>query len=140
MLVTGGCLCGAIRYEAQGPLRYLTHCYCSMCRRAHGAMFATFGAAKREQFRLLSGSGELRTYRNPPNVQRSFCGTCGSTLFWERIDQPKYISIAVGTVAGDPGSRPLAHIYVGSKAEWWEITDHLPQYEEEPTSLSDPFK
>jgi hypothetical protein len=128
---TGGCLCGAVRYEIEGAVRHVTHCHCEMCRKAHGAAFATYARVARRRFRVTKGADALRRYRSSEAVTREFCGTCGSQLFWSRDEHPEALAVTLGTIDGDPGGRPEAHIYVRDRACWFEITDALPQYEED---------
>ena len=73
---------------------------------------------------------EIAFYESSPGVRRTFCKRCGSTLQFIRESRPETFSLALGTLDDDPGTRPSAHIFVGSKADWFEITDELPQHEE----------
>jgi len=129
--MSGGCLCGAVRYEIQPPWRWMVHCHCERCRRWGGVAHATGASVREEQFTLLQGESELRVYHEEPFVDRVFCGVCGSKLFtgpWRDPEQP-FVQIALGTLDDDPGQRPLLHIRVASKARWFEIADDLPQLE-----------
>ena len=126
-MVRGSCLCGAVRFEIRGPLGVMSHCHCSMCRKAHGAAFGTYSRVKRSDFALISGADSIRTYRSSSSVMRTFCGTCGATLQWIIDDRPEEIDIAIGTLDDDPGIRPSLHIFTASKAPWFEIRDGLPQ-------------
>jgi hypothetical protein len=101
-----------------------------MCRKAHGAAFATYAGVARADFVLLAGAEALRSYRSSPKVTRTFCGTCGATLQWITDDRPDAVDIAMGTLDDDPGIRPALHIFVASKAPWYEIADGLPQRDE----------
>ena len=83
---TGGCLCGAVRYEARGPLADVTACHCGQCRRQSGHFYATTSIAAKG-FTLTEGRG-LRWYSASETARRGFCGECGSTLFWESDDGP----------------------------------------------------
>jgi hypothetical protein len=130
-MLTGRCLCGAVRYEIEGSVRHITHCHCQMCRKAHGAAFATYAPLARRRFRLTNGADQLRSYRSSEHVTRQSCGVCGSQLFWLDEKHPEIISVTLGTVDGDPGGRPEAHIYAKHRACWYEISDGLPQYDEE---------
>jgi hypothetical protein len=82
---TGGCLCGAVRYEIRGPLRNIINCHCSKCRRFHGHTGA-YTSVRREHLKLTRSDG-LKWYRSQtdetPNVHRGFCMECGSSLFWD---------------------------------------------------------
>lgn len=126
--LTGGCLCGAVRFEIDGALRHITHCHCSMCRKAHGAAFATYARLGRRRFRLVSGGDALRRFVSSEHVTREFCGRCGSPLFWSSDEEPDVVGVALGTVDGDPGGRPEAHIHERDRACWVDIADTLPRF------------
>lgn len=130
MKVQGGCLCGGIRYEIDGPITEVDNCHCSMCRRFHGAAFATYGKVSPEHFHWLSGENLLTVYETSPGIGWAFCRICGSSLGIP--GQGKLREIALGPLDSDPGVRPTAHIFVGSKAGWFQITDALPQHHERP--------
>jgi hypothetical protein len=131
MSIRGACLCGTVRYEIDGPFTMMMSCHCSMCRKHHGAPFATFAGAPIEGFRWLAGEDAVQYYASSPNSRRGFCRVCGSvapTLM-------KEMGLAVvpaGTLEGDPGMRPTAHLFVGSKAPWYTISDSLPQHDTYP--------
>jgi hypothetical protein len=127
-MLSGGCLCGAVRYEIDGPLRHITHCHCGMCRKVHGAAFATFALLARRRLRLVQGEDALRSYRSSERVTRQFCGTCGSPLFFVPDESPDAIAVTLGTLDGDPGGRPVAHIHTADRAAWYDIIDGLPQH------------
>ena len=131
MKVQGGCLCGGIRYEIDGPLTDVGNCHCSMCRRFHGAAFATYAKIGAEHFRWLSGQDLLTVYETSPGIGWAFCRICGSSLGGPA--HGKLTDIALGPLDVDPGVRPTEHIFVGSKADWHEITDKLPQHDTRPS-------
>jgi len=126
--VAGSCLCGAVRYEVDSPATQIDNCHCPMCRKQHGAAFATYAGFQKEDVRVVAGEDQLQTYRSGETTERRFCRTCGSSLFWLDTTGDR-VWIAVGTLDGDPG-RPIdEHIFVGTKAPWFTITDDLPQYD-----------
>jgi hypothetical protein len=129
-MVRGSCLCTAVRYRVTGPLRRMSHCHCSMCRKAHGAAFGTYVNASATQFAWEAGEASVTAYVSSPGVRRTFCARCGSTLQWLWDRQPDVVGIAAGTLDDDPRVRPDMHIYVGSKAPWYDIADRLPQFAE----------
>ena len=131
-MIHGSCLCKSVRFEINGPLTPATHCHCAMCRKAHGAAFGTYAGFKTSQFRLLSGAELIKRYPSSPGIVRTFCANCGSTLQWLRESKPEEMDIALGTLDDDPGVRPAAHIYVDSKAPWYDISDMLPRHAERP--------
>jgi len=129
-VIKGGCLCGQVSYEITGPLANVDNCHCSMCRRQHGAAFATYADFDPGDFKWTSGAELVRVYEVAGGGGWCFCGECGSTLAgtWHgRIE-----TITLGTVEGDPGVRPEWHIFVGARAPWHEINDDLPQFEARP--------
>ena len=101
--LTGSCLCGAVQYEIANPLRFARNCHCTMCRKATGAAFATWAYVEYRDFRWIHGSDLLGEYRSSPDVSRTFCKVCGSTLQYI-ADQafPDAFGLALGTVNGDP--------------------------------------
>ena len=129
--LTGGCLCGGVRYEISGRLSRASHCHCSMCRKHHGAAFGSYASVRRTEFRLTSGETLIARFTSSPGIERGFCRQCGSTLLWDAVGDPERFGLALGTVDGDPGVRPSLHIFTGSKAPWYEIADDVPQH---PTS------
>jgi hypothetical protein len=130
MKLHGGCLCGAMRYEIDGPLTDVGNCHCSMCRRFHGAAFATYARVDAENFRWLSGQELLTVYESSPGKRWGFCRICGSSLGVPTGG--KLSDLALGLLDSHPGVRPTEHIFVGSKAAWYEITDGLVQYDAWP--------
>ena len=125
--IRGGCLCASVRYEVRGALGRATNCRCSMCRKAHGAAFGTYAGVQDSDFVLLSGGDDIAAYRSSAQVTRTFCRRCGSTLQFISAKRPGSFSLALGTLDDDPGVRPALHIFVGSKAPWFDIADDLPQ-------------
>lgn len=131
-MLRGSCLCGSVRYEIRGPVSRVTHCHCSMCRKAHGAAFATYGRVERSDFVLVSGVNAIASYQSSPGVIRTFCKQCGSTLQFISEKRPGTLSVALGTLDDDPKVETSLHIFVGSMAPWFHITDEMPQYPERP--------
>ena len=127
-MITGGCLCGGVRYEVRGSFLRAGHCHCSRCRRHSGAAVCTQGRVKRQDFRLLSGEDLIRSFTPEGGAVKAFCSVCGSSLFGGTWPEGRDVSIRLGSVDGDPGIRPQDHTYVASKAPWDEIFDDLPQY------------
>jgi hypothetical protein len=130
MAISGSCLCGAVTYEVDATLSDAGNCHCQMCRKQHGAAFGSYATVDPDHFRWVSGADEVSRYESSPNEYRIFCRVCGSTL--GDMSNDSVSSITLGTVDGDPGVRPLSHIFVGSKASWYQINDDLPRFEEWP--------
>lgn len=135
-LIRGSCLCRAVRYEIRGPLAPMAHCHCSQCRKAHGAAFGSYSWVDHAAFRFVEGGGLVRTYASSPGVARTFCPDCGSTLQYVAESHAGGFWVAVGTLDDDPLVRPSLHMFVGSKAPWYEIADDLPRHREWPLADS----
>jgi hypothetical protein len=135
-MTRGSCLCGDVRWEVDGPLELMVHCHCSLCRKAHGAAFSTGVACAPEAFRLTAGRDRIAGHESSPGLVRRFCSRCGSCLPAEPLDGRVYVP--AGCLDDDPGVRPLAHIFVGSKAPWLEIRDDLPRFDEFPEGFAAP--
>ncbi len=120
-MTTGSCLCGAVRYTVSGPLRPVIACHCAQCRKTSGHYVAATSAA-REQVVI---KGEVTWFQSSESARRGFCGTCGSSLFW---DGPgSHLSIHAGTLDGATGVRVVGHIYCADKGDYYEIPSNLPQ-------------
>lgn len=125
----GSCLCHSITFEVDVIEPNISHCHCSMCRKFHGAAFATYGIAKKGNFRWLNGEEYLSSYLAPNGTTRKFCKHCGSSLIFSQSSNPKeVVEFAFGVLDSEIPDRPEAHIFVGSKANWNTIHDDLPQY------------
>ncbi len=126
----GSCLCGEVRFEVDGFLPQVAHCHCRMCRKFHGAGFATFASVTRSHFRWLAGESSVQCYTAHNNTERRFCRHCGSSLTFFSPNAPAdEIEIAISTIDGDIPVQPDAHIFVGSAANWLSLEDGLPQFE-----------
>ena len=128
-LITGRCLCGDVQFEIDGKLGPAIYCHCSQCRRASGSAFAANASVRARYLRFRSGRDAIREYESTPGEFRAFCSRCGSPVYSRLASDPETFRIRLGTLDGDPGRRPLSHVWVGSKAVWHEITDGLPQFE-----------
>ncbi|WP_320152875.1 GFA family protein [uncultured Tolumonas sp.] len=131
-MLKGSCLCNAIQYEIQGELGPTMMCHCSKCRKANGSAYAINAAVKIDQFHFIKGQELVSEFESSPGVFRSFCKQCGSPLLSRRPSQPDIVRLRIGTLDTPVDVKPLAHIFVSSKASWDEIHDDIPQYEERP--------
>jgi len=121
---TGGCLCGGVRYEVDGPLRDVIECHCAMCRRTHGHV-AAYTAAPKEQLRLTE-SRALKWYASSSVARRGFCTECGGSLFWER-PAGELVSIAAGTLDAPTGLRTSLQILVEDAGDYYTLRSDIPQ-------------
>jgi hypothetical protein len=128
-VATGGCLCGAVRYEVHGPLRHVLVCHCVECRRWHGTA-AHSTAADRELLVIVEDRG-LHWIDSPASdahARRGFCRECGSSLFWDAPGRPQ-VAIAAGSVDGDTGVRIAGHWFTTQKGDWYDLPDDgLPRH------------
>ena len=125
--VQGTCLCGEVRFELRMPTMLCVHCHCSMCRRAHGAGVVTWIRAAQEQLHFLSGEQALAHYRSSDRATRSFCSTCGSSLFFASTEAPETIDVVLANLTGDLDREPQLHIYFDDRVDWIHVADDLPR-------------
>jgi hypothetical protein len=134
---TGGCFCGAVRFEVSAPLTSVTYCHCSKCRKWHGH-FGAWCAVDREGFRVSEARG-LKWHEVSPTVRRGFCLECGSSLLFDESPESK-IGIAAGTLDEPTGIREKNHIYAASKGDYYDLCGELPRYDTFPNKPRDPDK
>lgn len=138
MPVRGSCLCGDFRFEIEPPFEMLASCHCSMCRRAHGAAFATYLVVGAGALRRTGEARSVLRYDSSPGAHRSSCARCGSVVPYEAPDG-RHWYVPAGLLDDDPGIRPQAHIFADSKARWHEISDALPRFEGYPPGMGEAF-
>jgi hypothetical protein len=130
--LAGKCFCGAVEYAVRDEFVYAANCHCSNCRRTTGSAFKPFAGIQREKLVLTRGQNDLLIYGDPQGND-THCKVCGSLLY-SVVRDGAYVHVAMGTLVDAPTMRPTKHIFVGSKAPWFTITDDLPQYEGHATS------
>jgi hypothetical protein len=127
---TGGCLCGAVRYEILGKLRGVVNCHCSKCRRFHGN-FGSYTSIKSENLILVEQRG-LKWFKSEsdetPNVHRGFCAECGSSIFWHPKGQG-HIAVSAGSLDEPTNLQIIGHVWTSQISDYYEILDDLPQFE-----------
>lgn len=129
----GACLCGSISYKVAGPLRPVVACHCDQCRRTSGHHVAAT-SAKRSDLQI-SGEEFVTWFTSSPGIRRGFCRSCGSNLFWDNRARSS-ISIMAGTLDNPTKLTLVSHIYTGSKGNYYEITDGLPNHLESDPGLT----
>ncbi len=131
--ITGGCLCGAVRYEASEPPFWVGHCHCQNCRKHTGVAFATdamFRAAK-----LTWLSQEPTYYKSSEILERGFCPTCGSTVSARYFEEPDIVVMAAGSLDDPNVIEPTLHPFTSRRVKWLRLSDGLQEYPEaEPES------
>ena len=127
-MLTGKCECGAVRYRVLDEFRDAGNCHCSNCRAATGSAFKPFAGIEREKLEVVEGADTLLIW-GTDDENHTRCGICGSLLY-SIVRDGAYVHVAMGSLVDDPTIRPTDHIFVRSKAPWFEITDDLPQAQE----------
>ena len=137
MPFSGECLCGAVRYGIDGNVSSIWLCHCSKCRRSSGSAFHAVAITRRSHFRWVSGEEGIREYRTPSGYTTRFYGTCGSPVP-QVLDSGEQVVVLPGALDPGFGKPVVRHIFVGSKAPWWLITDDLPRFEEHAPGTRQP--
>ncbi len=127
-VLTGKCQCGAVHYAVADAFAYAANCHCSGCRAATGSAFKAFAGIEREKLEITQGRDSLLVV-GTEDSNDTRCGACGSFLF-SVVREGAFVHVAMGSLVDAPSIRPTEHIFVGSKAPWFEITDDLPQFDE----------
>jgi hypothetical protein len=127
-VLNGKCECGAVRYRVPDEFLYAANCHCSNCRAGTGSAFKPFAGIQREKLEVTDGADTLLVWGDDMG-NHTRCAVCGSLLY-SVVREGAYVHVALGSLVDAPSIRPTEHIFVGSKAPWFEITDDLPQHEE----------
>lgn len=129
--LTGGCLCGGVRYEVSEPLRDAGYCHCTRCQRRTGTASSVSGGIVPGSLRIVSGEELIIEYRPPDGFVKVFCRTCGGALWSHHPENPDVLAIRLGTFDHDPGVRPSWRQFVTYAAPWEPIPDDgLPRFPE----------
>jgi hypothetical protein len=131
-MYTGNCLCGAISFTITAELEAVQICHCSQCRKAQGTPFASNIPVNEADLVLNSGREQIRSFESSPGKERCFCETCGSPVFSRLATLPGVVRVRAGLINEPLRTGPIAHFYVGSKCNWWSISDDLPQFKSTP--------
>ncbi|MDE4132361.1 GFA family protein [Phaeobacter sp. QD34_3] len=121
-MIKGSCLCGDIRFETAAAPKGASMCHCGQCRKQSGGIWASAYVPEAE----LAITGSVSWFQASPDAKRGFCARCGSFLFWKAYDEDT-ISFALGAVEDPTGLKIEKHIFTGSKGDYYEIADGLPQ-------------
>lgn len=132
-IVTGGCLCGKVRFSARGPLRAVIFCHCAQCRRQSGHHVAatSVGADALE----LSGGEGITWFAASDFARRGFCTTCGTLLFWKPNGEARY-AVMAGAFDDPACLRPGYHICTEGRPDYYAIADGLPRYPKDAPDLT----
>ncbi len=122
-VLVGQCQCGTVRYEVEDAFVYSMNCHCSRCRAATGSAFKSIAGIEVEKLEVTEGLDDLTVHGSDRR-----CRGCGSFLY-SVVRGDAWVHVGMGSLVDEPSIRPTHHIWVGSKAPWFEITDDLPQFE-----------
>lgn len=128
LTLNGQCLCRAVHYAVQDEFVYALNCHCGNCRRATGSAFKPFAGIERSKLQITAGADNIKLHGGA-DAHDVHCQNCGSLLF-SVVGNGQFVHVTMGTLVDAPSIRPTAHIFVGSKAPWFTITDDLPQHQE----------
>ena len=137
-VMTGGCLCGAVRYESAGEPVFSLLCHCRDCQRSTGSAYNAALRAPAAGFRVTRGEPKLyvKTADSGNSVTRAFCGDCGSPLYVQVSTRPDIVGLRVGTLDDPSRFRPEAHIFTKSAQPWDHLDPALPKYPGYPPGQS----
>lgn len=129
---SGSCVCGGVTYGFDAEPRATVACHCSKCREATGSAFGVWTLVPKGAFHFTTGSEHVAEFVSSDHARRLFCRRCGTTLGNLTTRRPTFMHLAAGTLDRAPALRIALHCYTASKAPWFEISDALPQHDDEP--------
>lgn len=124
-VVHGSCLCGEVRFSATLPSKWVAHCHCTYCRRAHGAPFVTWAGFSEASVCVDPKGRALTWYESSPGAQRGFCSRCGSPIMFSSARWPGEIHIARALIPGALDREPSAHVFYETHVSWLDVNDAL---------------
>ena len=133
--LSGGCACGAVRFRLAEVPTLALNCHCSVCRRTHGAAFGSFTVVASEAFAWVAGENALGVYESSPGNLRHFCRHCGAHMAIIEPWNPEGVTVVIAALDEASALAPSAHMFCASKAQWFSITDDLPQHPGWPPGL-----
>ena len=127
-IMSGGCLCGGVRYQITGPCRDIINCHCENCRRTHGHI-AAYTAVQKSALELVCQRSLQWYHDESPDTFRGFCNCCGASLFWDARDGRNKMSVAAGSLDDSRELKTIGHVFVSEAGKYYEINDALPRFE-----------
>lgn len=126
--LSGGCLCGGVRYQLTGACRNIINCHCENCRRTHGHIAAYTSVIRSDL--VLVNQQTLQWYHDKsPDTYRGFCNHCGASLFWDARDARGKVAVSAGSLDDSGELKTIGHVYVSEAAKYYQINDELPSFE-----------
>jgi len=126
--LTGGCLCGAVRYTLTAPIRRAVNCHCTRCRKISGAAFQTIFLVRKDDFRLDAGEGELSSYVVSEVATKHFCRTCGTAVYSSLTRLPKHVLLPLGSLDDPKLVTPEINIHCEKMLPWVKEIGAMPLY------------
>lgn len=120
-MLRGSCLCGGVAYRVDAPVNHASHCYCTMCRKQHGAAAGSYANVPSAGFALERGYDLVTEYASSEQGRRGFCRICGSTLYWRSLAEPDAVSVTLGTLDPDYDGPVEREIYTDTKPRWLPV-------------------
>jgi hypothetical protein len=121
--MTGGCLCGAVRFELDGPFETVAQCHCESCKKLSGGVGTANGRTRSDAIRILEGADVIRTYQPAEGSAKTFCSLCGSNLFGGGWPESERCSVRLTTLDEPYPEKPRSHLFVRSVAPWETLPD-----------------
>ena len=130
-MLRGRCACRTVTFEVCDEFVAAYNCHCSNCRTTTGSAFLPWGEIEAEKLEVTGGAESLMALGDPEGDQEMRCRECHSRVYWTARARG-CVRVPYGTLLDEPALKPTAHMFVGSKASWYEILDDLPRYEGYP--------
>ncbi len=128
VVLSGGCLCGGVRYQLTGSCRDIINCHCENCRRTHGHI-AAYTSVIRSDLELVNQQTLQWYHDESPDTYRGFCNHCGASLFWDARDDSGKVSVSAGSLDNSGELKTVGHVYVSEAGKYYQINDELPRFE-----------
>lgn len=125
--VRASCLCGQVRLRATLPSKWVAHCHCSYCRRAHGAAFVTWVGFASDRLVIEAEGRQPHWYESSPGARRGFCANCGTPMLFTSTRWPGEVHVARALIAEPLDREPSAHVFWDTHVPWLEVNDALPK-------------
>ncbi|MBI4515656.1 MAG: GFA family protein [Deltaproteobacteria bacterium] len=126
-ILTGGCLCGTVRFALHPPTLFCCHCHCDWCRRAHGAAFVTWVGVPEGAFTITQGTENLAWYASSEQSSRGFCSRCGTTMLFRSKLAAGEMHVTLANLDAPVDVQPLAHTFCDARVPWVTLGDDLPR-------------
>ena len=123
--LTASCLCKGVKFKTSGGHRNVSNCHCIQCRKTHG-IYGAYSNVKDKDIKFINKK-TLKWFKSSSSAKRGFCNKCGASIFF-KFKNTDNVSIAAGMFNGKTGLKTMRNIFVGTKSDFYKITDKLPKY------------